>query len=86
MKANCYQCKYRGSVPGSCHSSCNYPGTDTGILSFFDSENLKLIRKLNICANPHGVKSGWFMWPVDFDPIWLTNCDGFIAEEKNEEK
>ena len=22
MKPNCYECKYRGEVPGSCHSSC----------------------------------------------------------------
>lgn len=84
MKANCYECKYRGSVPGSCHSSCNYPGTDTGILSFFASCNFALMDKLNIKAEPHGVKSGWFMWPVDFDPVWLRNCDGFILKEKKQ--
>jgi hypothetical protein len=29
----------------------------------------------------HGVKSGWFMWPFNFDPVWLISCDGFEAKE-----
>ena len=28
-------------------------------------------------GNPHGIKNGWFMWPFNFDPIWLELCDGF---------
>jgi hypothetical protein len=23
MKTNCYECRFKGSVPGSAHSSCN---------------------------------------------------------------
>lgn len=80
-KANCYNCKYRGSVPGDCHSSCHYPGNDTGILSFFSSVNRENAMKLNIKGNPHGIKNGWFMWPVNFDPVWLENCDGFEAKQ-----
>lgn len=76
-KPNCYKCEYQGGVPGSCHSSCTYPGTDTGMLAFFSPENFALGKKLNIRAVEHGVRSGWFLWPVDFDPVWLTNCDGF---------
>jgi hypothetical protein len=33
--------------------------------------------KLNIQGDPHGIRSGWFMWPANFDPVWLINCDGF---------
>lgn len=28
-------------------------------------------------ANAHGVRMGWFIWPFNFDPVWLTKCDGF---------
>lgn len=28
-------------------------------------------------ANNHGVKNGWFYWPLNFDPVWLEACDGF---------
>lgn len=34
---------------------------------------------LHISANFHGIKNGWFIWPVNFDPTWLENCDGFQA-------
>ncbi len=76
-KPNCYECKHRGKVPGDAHSCCNYPGNDTGILSFFATENKENAKKLNIKANPHGVRNGWFTWPVNFDPTWLVSCDGF---------
>jgi len=81
-KFNCYKCKYRGMVPGDAHSCCEYPGNDTGILSFFSSENLVNARKLNIAGHPQGIRHGWFMWPVNFDPTWLVNCDGFVAKDE----
>ena len=83
---NCYECKYRGTVPGDAHSCCLHPEVDCGDGSVFDAivtlvTNPQLIQdaadKLNIQADPHGVQSGWFMWPVNFDPVWLRNCDGF---------
>jgi hypothetical protein len=33
-------------------------------------------------GNAHGIRSGWFFWPVNFDPVWLESCDGF--EKKNQ--
>ena len=37
-------------------------------------------------ANSHGIMSGWFMWPVNFDPVWLLDCTGFSdnPEDKKE--
>ena len=43
------------------------------------------------CANPkanvkgalHGIKSGWFLYPFSFDPVWLETCDGFEKEGEN---
>lgn len=81
-KPNCYKCKYRGSVPGDAHSCCKYPGNNTGMFDLFDSVNLINNKKLNITANLHGIRSGWFMWPVNFDPIWLESCNGFSLKEE----
>jgi hypothetical protein len=35
---------------------------------------------LNIKASAHGIKMGWFMHPVNFDPVWLESCDGFTPK------
>ena len=43
------------------------------------------------CAAPDGTKAeggqagirrGWFLWPFNFDPVWLVSCDGFQAREE----
>lgn len=77
----CYKCVYRRHIPGDHHTCCAYPGTITGLFDFFSLKNFELAQKLNISANPHGVKNGWFLWPINFDPIWLENCDGFLRKE-----
>ena len=28
--------------------------------------------------NQHGSNSGWFMFPLNFDPIWGDKCDAFV--------
>jgi hypothetical protein len=45
-------------------------------------KNDEAMKKLNIRGNAHGIRSGWFMWPANFDPTWLENCDGFLAREE----
>lgn len=80
-KPDCYQCKYRGNVPGDAHSCCRYPGNDTNLFAMFEKSNLLQAIKLNIKAIQHGVVSGWFMWPVNFDPVWLLSCTGFTPKE-----
>lgn len=82
----CYECKHRGTIPGDAHSCCRYPGTTTGMLDFFNPKNEEMAKKLNIKGDAHGIKSGWFMWPVNFDPVWLKNCDGFDPKSKGEAK
>lgn len=34
-------------------------------------------------GNPHGIRSGWFLWPLNFDPVWLESCDGFSDKEED---
>lgn len=35
-----------------------------------------------VVGNPHGIKRGWFFWPLNFDPVWLEKCDGFEQKEE----
>jgi len=84
MINNCYKCIHRGTVPGDTHSCCNHPdlkGLDlvTAIMDMIDNKGTvqSVADKFQIKANPHGIKMGWFLWPINFDPIWLENCNGF---------
>jgi hypothetical protein len=65
MKANCYKCKFKGDLVWDAHSCCNNP---------------KSAKELKIKGNEYGIRSGWFNFPTNFDPVWLENCNGF--EEK----
>ncbi len=33
--------------------------------------------KAKVKGNKTGIKGGWFWWPLNFDPIWVDECDGF---------
>lgn len=92
MKPNCYECRHRGTVPGDAHSCCHHPEVDkrgggdvfTAIVSMLTGDMAQASAKLHIQANPHGVRNGWFMWPFNFDPVWLENCTGFEKREPKE--
>lgn len=71
-KPNCYKCKYRGNLPGDCHSVCEHPAIKDQFISVIIPPP-----ELNIKGNRHGIDHGWFWWPINFDPIWLERCDGF---------
>jgi len=34
-------------------------------------------------GSPHGIRNGWFLWPLNFDPTWLVSCDGFSTSEED---
>ncbi len=36
----------------------------------------------HVTGKAHGIRKGWFFWPVNFDPVWLESCDGFKAEKE----
>jgi hypothetical protein len=65
MSGACYKCKYRGTVYYSCHSSCHHPDKT----------------ELEVKGDAYGRRSGWFSFPVDFDPVWLESCNGFENKE-----
>jgi len=97
MEIDCYKCKHRRDLPGSAHSKCVHPSIErvsndplTNVLGILASVGRELPfslgggEELNIKASPHGIKNGWFIFPVNFDPMWLLNCDGFTENESLE--
>ena len=91
-RPNCYECVHRGTLPGSAHSSCKHPANakaaENPMGEFFAimagvgrAPPIQADTGLNIKGNAHGIKSGWFNWPYNFDPVWLDSCDGFEAKD-----
>jgi hypothetical protein len=83
----CYECKHRGTVTGSAHSSCGViksTGSEKGPeLEFMLAMRQVEIKDQNgdhiVKLNPHGIQNGWAAWPIDFDPVWVESC-GFFSE------
>ena len=93
MKPDCYKCKHRGEVPGSAHSRCNHPeakqqmeamGPMAELIGLLGKRGpgLPLVSSLGIKADAHGIKNGWFVWPANFDPVWLEACNGFDSKRE----
>ena len=82
-KPNCYKCEYRGMIPGDAHSCCNHPlikqddNMFGALVEMLQGKSAEVAKKLGIKGHPQGIKSGWFMWPANFDPTWLLECNGF---------
>jgi hypothetical protein len=95
-KTNCYNCKFKGTVPGSAHSRCN--AIRESLSNESESSRLEMLLAGNLVSmtisegdakgepivklNEHGVKNGWACWPLDFDPIWVDDCK-FYKEKEN---
>ena len=89
-KPDCYKCKHKGDVAGSCHSSCKHPSIGEidpmeSMMAVFASVG-RVAPVINDSAKDLGVKGaacgirgGWFNWPHNFDPVWLESCNGFEA-------
>ena len=89
MKPNCYECKYRRSLAGDCHSSCAHPKANGGdnplmaLMAIFASVGRVApvmgegAKGLNVKFSEWGIKQGWCNFPWNFDPVWLESCDGF---------
>lgn len=83
---NCFTCKYRRDLPGDSHSACAHPDlTDRhralGMLAFIMTSRVEFSPNLQVKANIHGVRMGWFMYPGNFDPVWLEECTGHTPTE-----
>ena len=52
----CESCAYKTNIPGDAHIGCSF--------AWEKSENKPPK------ANEHGIKSGWYTFPLNFDPVW----------------
>jgi hypothetical protein len=50
------------------------------MVDMLSGKSMAAARELGISGDPHGVARGWFMWPANFDPVWLRICNGFKAK------
>ena len=94
-KPDCYKCIFRRDISGDTHSMCVHPETglsdDNPASMMFAIMATKCVvpveigatpaKKLNVIGRDHGYAHGWFNWPLNFDPIWLLNCNGFKEVE-----
>lgn len=82
-KPNCYECRHRRELLGDCHSSCAHPSASpVALLLFAGGHSEMRTQSIHVRGNTHGVRSGWFMWPMNFDPVWLEICSGFEAKQR----
>jgi len=87
-KPDCYKCMYRGTIPGDAHSRCKHPKAKTAddsivaMINSFAGKTGETAKRLGIKGNPIGIRGGWFMWPVNFDPAWLEKCNGFTEKPR----
>lgn len=96
-RPDCYECKWRGPVSGSAHSSCTHPKAKSDdeknpimeMVAIFASVGrvgpmmaTQGARDLNVKGDAHGIANGWFNWPWNFDPVWLESCDGWEFNDK----
>ena len=89
--SNCNNCIHRGTVPGSAHSSCSLVGDEPKQLlvaiQYMKGARLHLKDKSTnketplLILDPTGIKGGWANWPIDFDPVWVSKCQGYTPKE-----
>lgn len=85
---DCYKCMHKGCVPGSAHSRClalrNSSGDPDGA-ELFELEILLATHQCELKINGEpmvkidecGIRNGWASFPLDFDPVWLSECKLF---------
>jgi hypothetical protein len=92
MEKKCYSCKFKGTVPGSAHSSCKVISENSSDKTkAFELEMLLASHQVQMTdkgtdeplvkLNEHGIKKGWANWPLDFDPVWVESCRFFLEKE-----
>lgn len=89
---NCYECTHRRNLEFSAHSQCVHPAYDgvAGPLAMLVAM-LHASRRggpieaphqeITVKGKQHGIASGWFMHPLNYDPVWLEECTGFEAKQ-----
>jgi hypothetical protein len=87
-KPNCRNCAHRRNLSYNAHSKCLHPtaieivkgNPIAGLMEIMGGGLPIKPETLGVVGHPHGIRSGWFSWPVNFDPAWLIACNGFTAK------
>jgi len=67
VNKSCFNCAYKRTVPGDAHIACGF--------------NFKKAEKPIPAGDPHGIKNGWYSFPINYDPNWMREeCQGFAVE------
>jgi hypothetical protein len=48
-------------------------------LDYLESKYRDWIKDI-VNLDPHGIKNGWANWPMDFDPVWVTDCKFYVEK------
>lgn len=84
---NCYLCRHRRPIPGDEHSFCTHPESNPIALIAIMTHHVAVFKTgLRVAGDPYGIQSGWFLWPMNYDPLWLTECNGFESQADHVER
>lgn len=85
-RAACTSCQHRRALPGTVHIRCGHTGVKESrnqeLLAVWGYPDLGLMGQAGVTCQVHGLRSGWFGWPWNFDPVWLLTCAWYAPEEK----
>ena len=56
-KQSCLERGYMGRNPGTAHIRCNFDWAKAEIKA--------------PAGHPHGIRKGWYIFPVNYDPTWM---------------
>lgn len=82
--SNCYSCKFKRNIPGNNHISCakakNENSASLMLVSILDRHKFQQIlnQVYNFSVPDYAITSGWFQFPMNFDPSWIQGkCSQF---------
>lgn len=85
---------FEKNIPGDCHIKCEHPDLVkhrqrllNEMLTMYQMNRRSpfldvLMKEIGVEGGQTGIKSGWFNWPFNFDPVWLEKCDSFEELKK----
>lgn len=83
---NCHDCIWSRKLPGSVNLLCTItkvidPDDWCGLARKIVKGEVSLVHKdtnepmITICEQAKSL--GWANWPIDFDPVWIEDCQYF---------
>lgn len=85
---DCNKCVFKMDNTGSHHVACTIPtlanipevGFLSEVMARAHQEHISIGGVIVI--NGHGVRNGWAMYPLNFDPIWIEQCNFYKEKEQ----